>query len=672
MNLSIKATLILVAIPVLSLLSCTQSQNRNNSITSYSQSDGTANINTKDVLRPNILPATATNKKPLEPSPTAEILYYDYEYCQVSLDENYYTSGYDPLQAYQWYLDMANVKQAWQIDPTQGEGIEIAVIDGGVQLDHEDLAENILKGASVNVLVNTSNYYHNYPYPYDCRKDIHGTAVAGIIAAVGDNGRGIKGIAPKAKLWSSNLVAKNKITSEGLERTFRNRLEQTAVSSNSWTSASKKLLVKADPQFYDLIDSGLVDGYYAKGTSYVFAAGNSDDTGDMATYWEVLNHRGLIVVCAVAANSQLASFSETGANLWVCAPSSSGGLLKDTSNNTYTDVDRTYLQGLGLPTTDISGVGGYNNLTQDDYWQYTDSQFGDDCYFGELPITRYNPYKIQFASPGTQNTHGEECAQQGGASITTINFAWPSGSTNSYNRFFGGTSASAPIVSGVIGLIRSAYPELTWRDIKLILAESSNIPEHAIHESQTGALSYSDSSRYYSHHIQYGFGMIDAAEALLLAADWDKPLAPEKIYVAPPQNEKGGKNGNGDENGNKSSREEYENTAYINVPDNASISFIEWINIELAPNDYHYVNRLSIKLISPNKVESTLVRPSKCPTAKVGDGEKYPKCQELTQGFTFASSAHLGENPSGTWHLEVKAGDIPIKDFKWKLIFYGH
>ena len=575
------------------------------------------------------------------------VLYYDFDYCKAQTDTNYYASGYDPLLEYQWYLDLANIKQAWKIDPAQGEGIEIAIVDGGVQLDHEDLAENIIKGGGVNVLVNTSNYYRNYPYPYDCEKDAHGTAVAGIIAAVGDNGRGIKGIAPKAKIWSSNLIAKSKITSEGLRRTFSNRLVHTAISSNSWTSASNRLLTKTDSQFFDLIEQGLVDGFYGKGISYVFAAGNSGAKGDMSTYWEVLNHRGIIVVCAVSANSHLASFSETGANLWVCAPSSSGGALEDTAQDLNLDFNPNYLHGYGLPTTDISGRGGYNNFT--DYWDLRQLK---GCSLDQLGITSYSPRALQFGRLGVRVSSTEDCDERG--SHIDISFPWPVGATNSYNRFFGGTSASAPIISGIIALIRSAHPHLRWRDIKLILAESSYIPDHAAHESQTGALAYFDTSRYYSHHTQYGFGIIDAAEALILASDWDKPLPEEKLYSFPKGFNK------------------YSDTPYLDVPRDTGISFIENINIVLDRNNYKEVNQLSIKLISPNKVQSVLTRPSKCPTLKFGNGEYYDDCEDLKYGFTFASAAHLGESPTGTWHLEVKDGDIPIRDFRWKLVFYGH
>ena len=82
------------------------------------------------------------------------------------------------------------VCQAWQI--STGSGVVVAVIDDGVQLDHPDLAANI------------------YPLSYDSETNTspsqvrwcHGTAVAGIIAAEGNNDEGIVGVAPNSHIIS--------------------------------------------------------------------------------------------------------------------------------------------------------------------------------------------------------------------------------------------------------------------------------------------------------------------------------------------------------------------------------------------------------------------------------------------------------------------------------------
>lgn len=79
----------------------------------------------------------------------------------------------------------------WQLDALHavatGRGVRVAVIDSGVQLDHPDLAGQV--SASANFVADP-----------DARAEIHGTAVAGIIAARADNHIGIAGVAPHARL----------------------------------------------------------------------------------------------------------------------------------------------------------------------------------------------------------------------------------------------------------------------------------------------------------------------------------------------------------------------------------------------------------------------------------------------------------------------------------------
>src|SRR6266542_770082 len=75
----------------------------------------------------------------------------------------------------------------------QGNGVNVAVVDTGIDLDHPDLAANIAGGT--NCSTGTS---------YDDGNG-HGTHVAGIIAAL-DNATGVVGVAPQAKLWAVRVL----------------------------------------------------------------------------------------------------------------------------------------------------------------------------------------------------------------------------------------------------------------------------------------------------------------------------------------------------------------------------------------------------------------------------------------------------------------------------------
>jgi subtilisin family serine protease len=72
---------------------------------------------------------------------------------------------------------------------SQGQGVRVAVIDTGVDTSHPDLAGRI---ALTRDFVERDTTLFN--------RDVHGTAVAGVIAANPDNGRGIIGVAPRAKI----------------------------------------------------------------------------------------------------------------------------------------------------------------------------------------------------------------------------------------------------------------------------------------------------------------------------------------------------------------------------------------------------------------------------------------------------------------------------------------
>lgn len=89
-------------------------------------------------------------------------------------------------QSFGWAIEKFNLKKVWEI--SQGEGIKIAILDSGCDLDHPDLKCNLLPGI---------NFINPSEPPIDRCK--HGTHVSGIIAAC-NNEIGMVGIAPMAKI----------------------------------------------------------------------------------------------------------------------------------------------------------------------------------------------------------------------------------------------------------------------------------------------------------------------------------------------------------------------------------------------------------------------------------------------------------------------------------------
>jgi subtilisin family serine protease len=112
-------------------------------------------------------------------------------------------SGDDPVRAQglQWALDRIGADAAWE--RATGEGITIAVVDSGVDLDHEDLADQIVEDVSC---VGADGD------PRRCQgsgqdDNGHGTHVAGIAAARTGNGKGVAGVAPDARILAVRVLA---------------------------------------------------------------------------------------------------------------------------------------------------------------------------------------------------------------------------------------------------------------------------------------------------------------------------------------------------------------------------------------------------------------------------------------------------------------------------------
>ena len=177
----------------------------------------------------------------------------------------------DPFFEAQWHLENigadggrvgadVRARQAWEI--TQGEGILVAVIDTAFDLGHEDLAENY-SGIGFDVLFGTDN-----PAPLDGFPiEAHGTAVAGLICAVG-NGVGVRGVAPKAKFIGIGLHFFG-LTPLAVAQAFNFAAANGADMINA--SFGGPIILEVE---LDAIRNVALTGRSGRGTLVVFAAGN--------------------------------------------------------------------------------------------------------------------------------------------------------------------------------------------------------------------------------------------------------------------------------------------------------------------------------------------------------------------------------------------------------------
>ena len=245
--------------------------------------------------------------------------------------EGYSTTQSDPLYGCQWHLKNTqqygaggggfdiNVEQAWAT--TKGEGINVLVVDSGLDYLHSDLRGYEYESGDSN---DDSLGHHDPQGSVRHPTAKHGTWVAGVIAAR-DNDIGTRGVAPRATVYGYTISrGGTQIFNEARARraaAASHMADVTAVSSNSWRIAHRGTYAAATDEWRNAIESGITSGYGGKGVLYVWLAGNFHANGSYANRDEMLVHHGVTVVCAVNYNDVRTTYSERGDNLWLCAPS---------------------------------------------------------------------------------------------------------------------------------------------------------------------------------------------------------------------------------------------------------------------------------------------------------------------------------------------------------------
>jgi subtilisin family serine protease len=233
----------------------------------------------------------------------------------------------------------ANVEAAWML--SEGEGVTIAVIDDGVDLDHEEFA-----GAGKIVAPRDVTRESDDPRPGTF--DRHGTACAGVACANGNHGA--SGVAPRTKLMPIRLVSS--LGSQAEADAFVWAADHGAdVISCSWGPVDGQWWNSNDPQHDAVvplpdstrlaIDYAVNQGRNGKGCVITWAAGNGNESVDNDGY---ASYEKVIAVAACNDHGKKADYSDTGDALWCAFPSSNG-----TPSHTP-----------GIWTTDVSGARGYN------------------------------------------------------------------------------------------------------------------------------------------------------------------------------------------------------------------------------------------------------------------------------------------------------------------------
>ncbi|MNK11947.1 Microbial serine proteinase precursor [compost metagenome] len=522
-------------------------------------------------------------------------------------------SGNDPLLGYSWHLNNSgqqvfaarsavsgndlNLHKTWGMG-YYGNGIKVLVSDDGLEDTHEDLQGNFLYGSLSKDYTLSAPYVANGAAPKTAN-DNHGTAVAGLIAAAGGNGLGSRGVAPRAHIAIANFL------SENVTQTLSKMVDQASgsfdVFNMSW-GGYQNTVSAPDTGFESQLRYGVTSGRSGKGSVYVKAAGN-----DFFSYC----NGSSTAVCVGNSN-----FDPDNTNPYVLVTGAMNSLGNAASYSS------------GGSNLWVSAFGG---------------EYGDD-------------------SPAMVTTDRTGCSHGYAASNADLSFDRGSGNSNcNYSVTFNGTSSAAPVLSGVVALLLEANPQLTWRDVKYILAKTSkkvhptmiNVNHPRGVTSPSGYVwdnGWVSNGAGFPFHNWFGFGQVDVDAAVAMARSYSSSFGTftdtgwannlSGLSHAVPDNVAGGV------------------TSSMAVASNLKIEAVQlriWVT---HPN----ISELALELTSPSGTKSVVVNMNNALTGIAN-----------YQGEIFLSNAFFQERAAGTWTLRVvdgKSGNTGTLT-RWSLNFFG-
>jgi thermitase len=249
----------------------------------------------------------------------------------------------DPYFGLQWGLTKVEAPQAWEV--TNGNSsINIAIVDTGVDLDHPDLADKLISNINLTNFGNTDDVYG------------HGTHVAGIAAAMTDNGVGVAGLGYTATIMNVKVLDDNGMGAYSW-----------IVTGIIWAAdhGAEVINMSLGGSFASSALEDAVNYAWSKGVVVVAAAGNNGDTVPMYPAY----YTNCIAVAATDASDAKASWSNYGDWVDVAAPGVS--IYSTLKNNSYgyksgTSMASPHVAGLAaLVLTIVSDANGDGKLNDE-------------------------------------------------------------------------------------------------------------------------------------------------------------------------------------------------------------------------------------------------------------------------------------------------------------------
>jgi len=633
--------------------------------------------------------------------------------CDASNDLVAGQSFTDPAAPHQrWFLEAINVGEAWALGYT-GSGLNILFYDDGLDIHHLDFKDKYNAAGSPlsYYYYYYYYYYHHYYYGHSSQAvngtgghsvhsaaghGTHGTAVAGIALAAANNEVCGVGVAHGSTVSMSNWH----VTS--LWTTFTHGVQDNLnhISSNSWN-------INACPRTAPLVTTS--QPYNVPGNSSVCPF-NSDAPGSpCGSSSGCMDWPGW-------SDSAYDSCSDYETNEWCTADggegpgwSSSWGSIESWGLSGVDAYDACCACGGGCSNMDWNGnsisagcvavirqycsthlgpdKGLYDPACADHWDLWIDCAYNGLHHAYNVALqwgVNYgrggNGIVYVFAA-GNEFTSGDNVNFEGWLnSIFTISVAataldgehayyssagapvllcapggetgngkMPSayaGSPDGCSSAGAGTSFSAPLVSGSVALMLEANPNLGWRDVQDILVRTAAAID-------AGHSSWVTNGAGLKHSDMYGFGILDAGAAVVMARDWPGSSSKEHALLGRhidvdlpiPSDEEGVECG-----------------VTVSATEASHIGSVEHVVIYITTEGHPVRGELRILLTSPAGTESVMAW-----TTSADSTPDY-------NNFKFMTVKNWGEAAEGTWTLQViderKNANAGVL-VSWILAIYG-
>ena len=410
--------------------------------------------------------------------PNVEYAQPNYRYKKDQIPNDTY---YNDL----WGMAKIQAPQAWDIN-TGSSDVVVAVIDTGVDYNHEDLAANMWTNVGEvpgNGIDDDGNgyiddtkgwdFFNNDNDPFDDHS--HGTHVSGTVAGVANNAKGVAGVS-----WNSRIMALKFLSGSGYGYSSDAAVATRYAADNGAKVINNSWGAYGSPYEDQTLSDALDYAHDNHNVVIVNAAGNSYGDVYKAT---PANNNNVIAVAATNSADSRASFSNYGQKIDVAAP---GVYVKSSiPGNSYANFSGTSMASphvAGLAALLLSAEPTLNN---EEVRQILKSSIDDlgasgwDIYYGAGRINAFKTLssssvlKAFIDSPAPLNVTGiiDVKGSASGANFKSYQLEYGSGSNpSSWNIL---TTSTTPVENSILHNFDTAVLSEGANTLKLTVEDSS-------------------------------------------------------------------------------------------------------------------------------------------------------------------------------------------------------